>query len=348
MMAGVRARRVTELGLAAGCVAALASACGTQQLGTNATTSGIPRATAPQPVGTGGKVPWTGGRVPWVDQIAPVYTRAPVIPAQQAPAAKFGACSSTDLTASDGDISLGAGSVADYIVLTNTGDEACTLSGGPSRLIGIRADGSRKTLATGPSGRYGNLVGPANLQPGQSGQVAITTTYLCAAGQAGQTDTYTSVEIGIGGGDDQAKLSGSLHPLNAICAVGVSDFGVPDTASDVVSSPLDVLTANAAMPDPVTAGTTTTYHVTLRNPTETAVPLSPCPSYAEFMVQDGARPVTARYYLNCQAAPEVPAGGSVTFDIRIATPAVTGPAKYGWSLQGTSVETGGVTAVSGS
>jgi hypothetical protein len=116
----------------------------------------------------------------------------------------------------------------------------------------------------------------------------------------------------------------------------------------VVSSPLDVLTANAAMPDPVTAGTTTTYHVTLRNPTETGVSLSPCPSYAEFMVQDGARPVTARYYLNCQAAPEVPAGGSVTFDIRIATPAVTGPAKYGWSLQGTSVETGGVTAVSGS
>ena len=340
-MARVRTRRVTALGMVAGCVAALVSACGTQHLGTSGTTSGIPRAGAARPVGTGGKVAW-------VDRVAPVYTRAPVISAQKAPAAKFAACASTDLTASDGDIGLGVGKLADYIVLTNTGGKACTLSGGPSSLIGIRADGTRKTLATGPPGPFGNLVGPANLQPGQSAQVAIITTYLCTAGQAGQTDTYTSVEIGIGGGDDQTKLSGHLHALNAICGVGVSDFGVPDTASDVVSSPLDVLTASAAMPDPVTAGTTTTYQVTLQNPAATAVRLSPCPSYAEFMVQADARPVTARYYLNCQAAPEVPAHGSVTFGIQIATPAVTGTAKYGWSLLGTSVETGGVTTVSGS
>ena len=270
-MASVRARRVTELGMVAGCVAALVSACGTAHLGTSGTTSGIPRASAARPVGTGGKVAW-------VDRVAPVYTRAPVIPAQKAPAPEFAACASTDLTASDGDISRGAGSVAYYIVLTNTGDRACTLSGGPGGLIGIRADGSRKTLATGPLGPFGNLVGPANLQPGQSAQVAITTTYLCTADQAGRSDTYTSVEIDIGGGYDQTRLSGHLPPLNAICGADVSDFGVPDTASDVVSSPLDVLTASAAMPDPVTAGATTTYQVRLQNPTATAVPLSPCPS----------------------------------------------------------------------
>jgi Protein of unknown function (DUF4232) len=340
-MARVRSRRVAELGMVAGCVAALVSACGTQHLGTSGTTSGLPRASAVPPARAEGKVPW-------VDRAAPVYTRAPAISAPKAPAAKYAACASADLTASDGDISMGAGSVADYIVLTNTGDKPCTLSGGPSSLIGIRADGSRKTLETGSRGRYGNLIGPANLKPGQSAQVAITTTYLCPAGEAGTTDEYTSVGIGIGGGDDQTKLSGHLHPLNGVCGAGVSDFGVPNTTSDVVSSPLDVLTASAAMPDSVTAGDTTTYQVTLRNPTDTAVPLSPCPSYAEFMAQAGARPVPAQYYLNCQAASEIPAGGSVTFDIQIATPAVTGPAKYGWSLQGTSVETGGVTTISGS
>ena len=237
-MAGVRTRRVTEFGMVAGCLAALVSACGTQHLGTSGTTSGIPRASAARPAGTVGKVAW-------VDRAAPVYTRAAVIPVQKAPAAKYAACASTDLTASDGDISMGTGRVADYIVLTNKGDKACTLSGGPSSLIGIRADGSRKALATGPAGQFGNLVGPANLQPGQSAQVAITTTYLCTAGEAGKTDEYTSVEIGLGGGDDQTKLSGQSHPLNAICGADVSDFGVPDTASDVVSSPLDVLTASA-------------------------------------------------------------------------------------------------------
>lgn len=146
----------------------------------------------------------------------------------------------------------------------------------------------------------------------------------------------------------RVRLSGHLHPLNAICGADVSDFGVPDTASDEVSSPLDVLTVSAAMPDPITAGSTTTYQATLQNPTGAAVSLSPCPSYAEFMAQAGGRPAPAQYYLNCQAAPEIPAGGSVTFDIQIAAPAATGPAKYGWSLQGTSVETGGVTTISGS
>jgi hypothetical protein len=75
------------------------------------------------------------------------------------------------------------------------------------------------------------------------------------------------------------------------------------------------------------------------------------PSCAEFLVSTGAGKPTSPaldthyYYLNCQAAPLIPAGGAVTFAMEIPVPPGAGAAKYGWELQGTGVETGGVTTV---
>jgi len=106
------------------------------------------------------------------------------------------------------------------------------------------------------------------------------------------------------------------------------------------------------MPRRLTAGTTASYTVTLRNRTSHPVVLRPCPSYQEFIWPPGMEPppwpAIPRYYLNCQAVPEIPARRSVTFAIRVPVPAITGrarPAKYGWFLQGTGVQTGGAVTV---
>jgi hypothetical protein len=171
---------------------------------------------------------------------------------------------------------------------------------------------------------------------------------------SGGTDDYSAVTIGIGTSGSVDVPLPADRPLDVICSegvnnVGVSAFGVPSTATDQISSPLNVLTATAAMPATVTAGTTATYTVTLQNPTSQAVALSPCPSYTEYMSPVGTRfgSGASQYYLNCPAVPEIPAGSSVTFDMQIPVPAAAGVAKYGWALQGAAVSTGGAVSITG-
>jgi hypothetical protein len=88
--------------------------------------------------------------------------------------------------------------------------------------------------------------------------------------------------------------------------------------------------------------------VTLANPTGRAVALSPCPSYEEFIGLPGAQVSASAsyYYLNCQAAPVIPADGSVTFAMRIQVPDGTGLAKFLWQLQATTVARGDVVRLS--
>ena len=292
-----------------------------------------------------------GAPIPWTDHTAPVYTPPPQ-PTPTAPSAEYAACTASDLTGKPGDVSVGAGQVTQYIVLTNAGSGACTLSGAPSTLTGVRADGSQTTLASGSANtnQEFDLIGPANLQPGQSAQVAISTTDMCSAAVTGGTDDYTAVMLGIGpSGDVEVSLS-SGHPLNVICgAAGVRAYGTPQTATDQISSPLNGLTATAAMPAMLIAGTTAIYTVTLQNTKDQPVALSPCPSYSEFISPLGTRPGSSslQYFLDCQATSEIPADGSVTFDMHIPVPAAPGWAKYGWTLQGTSVSTGGAVTITG-
>jgi hypothetical protein len=77
--------------------------------------------------------------------------------------------------------------------------------------------------------------------------------------------------------------------------------------------------------------------------------MSPCPSYTQYLaiVAGGGKAVAVqqRFYLNCAAARQVPAHGSVTFAMRIAVPAAPGRAKYDWQLQDTDVATAGIVTV---
>lgn len=332
-------RGVGALVVVAGCVAMLVTACGVRSA-----TVGAPGSSPLDTVVTkAADTPTASAPVPWTDTEAPAVPPDGAVPS---PRTRFAPCAAAQLTGSPGKPILATGLFTWYLVLTDTGTAPCTLNGGPNGVVGIRADGSERTLATGMTttgaGWFGDLVGPpANLMPGQSAQFAIWTPRPCPANRA---QDYTAIEIGIGGtGDVRIRLLNGL-PFVACQWLGVSGFGVPQSPQGPPPSPLDVLTVSQTMPATAVPGTTVDYTVTLANPTGGAVALSPCPSYEEFIAVPGAMvSATARYYyLNCRAAPVVPAHGSVTFAMEIQVPDGTGPAKFSWQLQATSVSAGDV------
>jgi Protein of unknown function (DUF4232) len=296
------------------------------------------------------------GVVPWVDRPAPAYT-PPAPSSPTGPPAKYVPCAAADLT---GRLSKNVGAYMGhyirYLVLANVSGGPCTLAGAPSKLTGLRADGRRVMLARAfGEGPDPNLIGPANLRPGHSAQVALTTASICPGAPAScRKDDYTAVAVGIGGSGQVPVNFPRGQPLTVMNGIiVVSTFGVPVPPPPEESSPLDVLTVTDAMPRQLTAGATASCTVTLRNPASHPVALRPCPSYEEYVFPVGAtltKPQSDihRYYLNCQAVSEIPAGGSITFAMRVAVPAISGrirQAKHGWMLQGTTVVTGGVVTV---
>jgi hypothetical protein len=80
------------------------------------------------------------------------------------------------------------------------------------------------------------------------------------------------------------------------------------------------------------------YIVTLTNHGRQTLSLSPCPSYTEHLTEvNGPNTATSRstYLLNCQMAGQVPAGGSLSFQMKLHVPAQwsPGPAKLLWNLE---------------
>jgi Protein of unknown function (DUF4232) len=295
------------------------------------------------------------GVVPWVDQPAPPYSPPAPPPPPTPPPAKYAPCTAAELTGRLGVIGMGTGNVTRNLVFTNISGRACTLAGGPSEITGVRRDGRRVRLVTGAALGTGldyGLLGPANLQPGQSAQVVLHTTDMCPKAIEGRVDNFTALKVGIRHTGEVRIGFPPGQPYNAVCGVGAYTFGVPLPPPPKHSSPLDVLTVTRTMPRRLTAGTTASYTVTLRNRASHSVVLRPCPSYQEWVWPLGMKPppwfAIPRYYLNCRAVPTIPAGRSVTFAMRVPVPAITGrarPAKYGWFLQDTSVQTGGALTV---
>jgi hypothetical protein len=76
--------------------------------------------------------------------------------------------------------------------------------------------------------------------------------------------------------------------------------------------------------------------VTLTNPTASPVSLAACPAYTQSLYVDG-KSHDASLRLNCAAAGgQIPAKGSVSFDMQVAVPAdlAAGSGKLSWKLDG--------------
>jgi hypothetical protein len=284
-------------------------------------------------------VAWTSKAAPWDAPSAPTQPKSP------APA--FGACSAAQLSGTAGDIASGAGQWAQYVILTNKSRRACTLSGGPSSVSAIGKSGklvelTRSYLKPTSNMWNMNLVGPANLAPGQSGQVAISTVaedYCPASAYAG-SGSYTALVVGIGTTGLITVVLPKL-PFVATCGVTASAYGIMQpTNVTPPNSPLSVLTARIATPTPFPAGGQADYTVTLSNPTAKAVTLNPCPSYVEYIDGRGAKNAFKTYYLNCGAAQAIPARSAITFEMSVPVPNNPGRTSLDWQLQQTTVLAG--------
>lgn len=273
--------------------------------------------------------------VPWVDKPAPTITPSPA----PSPTAEYDVCTAQQLTATVPSIGAAGGSYYAETKVSDSSDRSCTLTGAPTRVDGVRADGTSITLADHPSGDSMLGPGPVNLQPGDHGYMTLSGADFCDAEQQGQHDYVTSLRITMNdGGVVPADLP---ERWDIVCGVDATGFGahVPEPEE---TSPLDVLHATLDLPDTLPAGQTLDYSVTLTNTSDHGVALAPCPSYAETIVptQPFHLPESKRYFLNCDAMPSIGAGDSVRFAMRVDLPDQTGVAKFLWQLQATDVAAG--------
>jgi Protein of unknown function (DUF4232) len=349
-------RRMALLAVMAGCVVAMASGCAAEAVKASGPPAAPRAAQTRVPVRTPGQAP---AAVPWVARIAPAPTTpAPV--ALPTATARFAPCTAAHLSGHAGDLSEGAGGRSADLVVTNVGSAPCSITGGPSGADGILTDGSRQALvfAASQAGAFGLSGPPVNLRPGQSAMAVISGgdgPGMCA-GSRGYDLSAVLLGIGTTGWvrvpfPGKGSMWAGEGPLVlyscAPAAPFVSGFGVPIPSDAPPPSPLDVLTITRSMPASLAPGSMADYTVTLDNPTARAVALDPCPAYSQFIVPAHGKPLLpgSYYYLNCAAAPRIPAHGAVTFAMRIQVPIGSGEAKYGWLIPGTTLQTGGVTTL---
>jgi hypothetical protein len=162
--------------------------------------------------------------------------------------------------------------------------------------------------------------------------------------------TYTSLEVVVA---DHSKVAIATpkpwERLTVGCHYDLTAFGTPHHYLPEPSYPTDPLVATTTMPEQVTAGTTIAYTVTLTNPTDNAVPLTPCPTYEEFVnVVSSHAKIDGQdviYQLNCAGHTTVAPGQALTFAMRIPAPTEPGVAKWGWDIQPGSAGRGGALIV---
>jgi hypothetical protein len=96
------------------------------------------------------------------------------------------------------------------------------------------------------------------------------------------------------------------------------------------------LTGAISAPDEASRGGVLRYTVTLTNPTAQPVSLAACPAYTQSLYADGKSADTT-LRLNCGGAGgQIPANGSVSFDMQAPVPAslAAGSGKLSWKLDG--------------
>jgi hypothetical protein len=88
-------------------------------------------------------------------------------------------------------------------------------------------------------------------------------------------------------------------------------------------------------PETVRSGSTLAYRVTLTNTTTSPIPLDICPMYTQALrVGEVGSATPATHFLNCAAVGgSIPAGKSVTFEMRYLVDEGLNPAEGQWRVQ---------------
>lgn len=257
--------------------------------------------------------------VAWLPRSTTTTTLAPAPP-----------CSASQLHANQGLGGAGLGTLRSIIVLTNVGNK-CRLGGYPA-LVGVSS--TLGDIALSPQqGVMGTSPIPADLGPGQQGELAIDTGDVCPAAQ--------SAQLGQPSSDWKAGLySGLIVELpGGQGSVTVADFGF-DTACGFSESVLGAapppirpglpqsLVVSVKLPKTARSGQVLVYVTTLHNASHQTIQLRPCPSYTETagVLATSALLIVHSFSLNCSAASAVHPGRSERFTMHIRMPKVTASA----------------------
>jgi hypothetical protein len=236
-----------------------------------------------------------------------------------------------------GAIGAAGGTTNIRIELTNRAETACVLLGYPISVVGVAADRTTTALDAGHGSIIGDQPWPAaNIAPGQVAAVNISSSDECEAIQRDEHRVFSTLRIGLPSTD---TIDVTSRGFDTICGVWASQFGVPAHAELPDEPTPSPLTARLTAPSTAQAGETFAFTVTLHNHTDASYALTPCPAYEEYLgvAVRGATFVHENYYLNCDTVQQIPAGGAVTYQMRLQLPADlggTGPAKFGWQIQG--------------
>jgi hypothetical protein len=287
--------------------------------------------------------PAAPGIVPWVDR-----TASPPIPppSPRPPSPAYRSCAASSIRAQASFTGAAAGNISNRITLTNIGATPCTLSGYPTSLTGIRADGTQQPLHPTHGTMFDDAFAwPANLRPGQAAGVSIATADGCAAlntthlTRRARRAAFVGARIGLPGGGTVTARS----RFNSACGVGLSRIGI---AAQPAPDPhlYAGLDLSVQHPASALAGTTMIFTVTLSNHSGHAVALRPCPVYEEGIYALGQAAVHI-YRLNCGTVRSIAAGRRVSYAMRMPVPAAPGLAKLSWTIPAGGLFGGGVLTI---
>jgi hypothetical protein len=276
------------------------------------------------------------GAVPWLAQ--PAAEAAPEAPG---PVADH-ACAASELDVRAGQQGAWHGYATQELRIAKRGAGACTLPGAPALAL-VAADGTRQAARVDES---------ASALASRSIDLSDDTVAVLLVGAPGSCEAAAgpgrrvsrTIELApMGGGaivvdgvhvDTLCGAAAVLH-LDAVVdearhAARASAAGTPGGVA------LEALVARIEAPPTVRRGGTLRYVVTLTNEGESALALSPCPSYEQSLHVEG-RSVDSRWRLNCAGAGgEIAAHSNVSFEVEAAVPAdlAGGHVKLSWALRG--------------
>jgi len=301
--------------------------------------------TRQDPAGNGPLVAWDGTEPP---QLRP----APAAPAPpcQAGALKVDGAGFQFAPA----ISGGTGEVT----LRNAGSAACRLTGRPDvRVIGaVPEPAQRQTPLPAESPAFPAVVPPdralLSVPPGAAVTASVDWLNWCISPSATKPIAPKAIRLTLPSGTGSLDVDYNAVPAcdspEAPTTLGVRPFrpaplpaSTPWTTS-VVQAAIQPLSGGRGQ---LTGrrGEEVRFAVELRNRSTAPIPFDRCPLVVEVLAPAGASEV---HQLNCRAAGQLPATGSLRFEMRIRVPADAPPGSNGlfWELDPTGA--GGPEAVS--
>ena len=256
--------------------------------------------------------------------------------AQAAPAAR--ACAAADVKVTAGQAGAWRGQATQEIRIANTGLDACHLPGFPTVQLQPANEAPQTVGASDQSPELQST--RLELAPGEEIVVLLGTPGSCEAANRPERKVSKRLQLALPGGG--VKTVDGVH-VDTLCGrATVMRFERVQSEANAravtmkTGGAVSQLSGSINAPDEASRGGLLRYTVTLSNPTASPVSLAACPSYTQSVWAEG-KSAESTLRLNCAAAGgQIPANGSVSFDMQMAVPAelAAGNGKLSWKLEG--------------